>query len=279
MRSVTTAFVLAATALVALPAWAQEAPKKLWTRFDSTTAHAQIAGAACQMQGRTMVAGQYKPLQVHAQEDNAVICWSSQPSPDAVHVAVIMTTDPTKGPNQIVLEIDAPEGTPPNVIEDFRSALRNTEAELQRRVGTVAPPQVVQVPVAPPPPPIPMHPEPTTNWGLIGAGIGTFAGGYLLTALMGAVIVDASGNPGTPRWWPFVPAVGATVFTATYVEAPNCKCSSGRVLSVLGGVFIDVVQVAGIVMMVVGAASPKTRMVPDAVGVRIRPDGMIEGRF
>lgn len=278
--------VLVTGTLFTARAWAQEPPKKLWTRFDSQTPHQTIAGNACQLQGRTLVAGQYKPIEIHAQEDASVICWSAQPTPDAVHIAVMMTNDPNRGPTQIVLEVEVPPGSPQNVIEDLRTALRNTEAELQRRVGTSAPvqqqQQVVQQPVivVQPAPTLPMHPEPATNWGLIGGGIGMLTGGYVLSALMGATLIEASGDPGTPRWWPFVPVVGATVFTATYKEAPGCNCGTGRVFSVLGAVAIDAIQAAGVVMILVGIASPKTRMVPDnQVGIRIRPDGFIEGRF
>jgi hypothetical protein len=144
------------------------------------------------------------------------------------------------------------------------------------------PPPVVQAPpivVVQMPPPTPMHAVERTNWGLAGGGIAMLLSGYVLSAFMGAAIIDASGDPGTPRWWPFVPFVGATIFTATYREAANCECSTGRVFSVLGAVAIDALQVGGLAMMIVGLASTKTRMVPDTVGVRLRPDGVLEGKF
>ncbi len=250
-------------------------------------AHANVAGIACSLQGRTAVEGKYRPIEIHAQEDNAVLCWSGQPTADAVHASVLMTNqanDPSRRPTDIIVEIDIPDGASANAREDLRTALRNTVAELQRRTATSAPPPppVVQAPpvvLVQAPPPTPMHPEQVTNWGLAGAGIGMLLGGYVLTAFMGAAIVDASGDPGTPRWWPFVPFVGATVFTATYKEAADCNCTTGRALSVVGAVVIDALQVAGGVLMVVGFTSSKTRMVPDRVGVRLRPDGTIEGRF
>lgn len=277
---------LALSVAFSASAGAQEPPKKLWTKFETTMAHANVAGIACSLQGRTVVEGKYRPIEVHAQEDSAVLCWSGQPTADAVHASVLMTNqtnDPSRRPTDVIVEIDIPDGATPNALQDLRTALRNTVAELQRRTTpAAAPPPVVQGPpvvLVPVAPPTPMHAEQRTNWGLAGGGIAMLLSGYVLTAFTGAATVDASGDPGTLRWWPFVPFVGATVFTATYKEAADCNCSTGRVLSVVGAVAIDALQVAGAVLMIVGISTTKTRMVPDMVGVRLRPDGVLEGRF
>ncbi len=275
---------VATSVLMVARARAQEpAPPKLWTNFEATSTHATVAGLACQLEVTAVFDGERsRPIELSAYEDDALICTSSKSEPNAIHGRVIMTNDASKRPSEVVLSIEVPANSTPRDVESLRTFLRNIADELHRRA---TPTSTVVQPQPPPPPPdttpaVPTHQARVTNWGLIGAGGAMFGGGWLLSALVGLPIAGSSTYPGTPTYWPFVPFVGLTVFSATYTEVSDCGCGLGRVLSVIASGVIDAVQIAGVVVIIAGAISPKVATVRDALNIRIRPGGFVwEGRF
>src|SRR3989442_16038505 len=106
MRSI--APIGVALVLACATANAQSPPKKLWTKFATTMPHANVAGAACSLQGRTAVEGKNKPIEIHVQEDQGVLCWSGEPNPEAVHAGVLLTNGPSRA-TEAVVGVDVPE--------------------------------------------------------------------------------------------------------------------------------------------------------------------------
>ncbi len=257
----------------------------MWTKFETAAPHAAVAGIACALGASAVVEGRTHVIALRAVEDGRQICAGTD-APDAIHGRVRMTQDPAKRPNEIVVELDPPLGASPNAMNDLRTILVNMSSDLDRRTNATAPvvvqppPVVAQPPPEPPPPPVPMHRVSVTNVPLIAAGGAVFGAGYLVSFLVGTAIVGASGDPGTGRFWPFVPFVGAIAFSTTYKEAANCDCDTGRVISVVGSVLLDLAQVAGVVISIVGVASPRTKLVPDKVSIRVGVGtAVLEGRF
>jgi len=271
------------TSLVLVLACAEalaQTPPRLWTKFVSSTSHADVAARACAMDVKAGVAGQYRPIEVRALDDSSVLCETANRSPDAVHATIQMTNDIARRPSEIVVEIEVPPNASPSTIAELREALRYTAAEIERRALTPLP---VAAPPPPPPQqtaPTPMHPVTETNWPLIGVGIGGLLIGWGTSAIVGLSISSSTTDPGTPKWWPYVPFVGAIAFSASYRESPSCGCAAGRVFAVLGSALIDGAQVAGLIFLVAGVASPRERMVPNSVGFSLRPNGAsLEIRF
>ncbi len=284
MRTIAVVVVLSAS-LISVPARAQQAPSNVWTKFQTPVAHATVAGIACALNANAVIEGRTRLISLQAVEDGRQLCIGSD-APDAIHGRVQMTADVARSPTEIVVDLDAPPNASPNAMNDLRNVLVNMSADLDRRSNANVPPVMHVAP--PPPPPVqtpqeplpPMHRVTYTNVPLIAAGGAVFGAGYLVSALVGVAIVGASGDPGTGRYWPFVPFIGAIAFSTTYKEAANCDCATGRVLSVIGSVLIDLVQVAGVVITIVGVTVPRTKMVPDKISVRLGPTGaVLEGRF
>jgi hypothetical protein len=239
---------------------------------------------ACALDAKAVIDGQSRPISLQAFEDGRQICAGANPI-DAVHGRVRMTLDPAKRSTEVIVELDVAPNASPNALRDLRGVLVNMSADLDHRVNA-AQPIVVQappppvVPLAPPPPPVPMHRVSVTNVPLIAAGGAVFGAGYLVSLFVGTAIVSASGDPGTGRFWPFVPFFGAVAFSASYKEAANCDCDTGRVFSLLGSFIIDAAQIAGVVITLVGVAVPRTKLVPDTVSLHVGPTGFsLEGRF
>jgi hypothetical protein len=281
MRWLTTSLVLLQVAMGTRAHAQQPTPPKLWSFFEADTPHTQIAAVGCALDVKASVGGRYRPIEVRAFEDGAMICTSAATDPDAVHTSLQMTRDLSKRPSQIIVEVEVPPGTTPAALADLRALLQNATEDLRRRALT-PPPPVVQTQTPPPTPEVPVrtHRVEETNWVLIGAGGAVLFAGWGVSALVGAGIASSTTYPGTPTFWPFVPFIGMTVFSATYTEAPNCDCDVGRFFSVVGSVVIDAVQIAGVVLMIAGAVSPRTRTVRDALGIRFTPGGaLFEGRF
>lgn len=261
----------------------QPQPNNLWTKFETPAPHATVAGLACGMDVKATVEGRYANVDIEAVEDGRQLCVGSQTGPSAVHARVKMTQDVARHPSEIIVEVEMPPGSSPQAANDLRGVLLNTAAELERRTKAPLPPPVVVAPPVvqtPPPPPVPMHPVLVTNTGVIAAGGAIFGGAYLVTLLVGSAIATAPGDPGTGRFWPFVPFFGAVAFSTTYKEATNCDCSAGRAFSVIGSIVIDAAQIAGVVIAIVGLVSPKTKMVPNSVSLHFGVHGgVLEGRF
>lgn len=278
--------IAVSTCAISARAQAQQ-PSNVWTKFQTPVAHATVAGIACGLNANAVIEGRTRLISLQAIEDGSQLCVGSE-KPDAIHGRVKMTANVARSPTEIIVELDAPPNASPAAMNDLRSILVNMSADLDRRANAnvapmvhVAPPPSPPPPVqTPPEPPPPMHRISETNVPLIAAGGAVFGGGWLVSALVGAAIVSASGDPGTGRYWPFVPFIGAIAFSTTYKEAANCDCATGRVFSVIGSVLIDLVQVAGVVITIVGVAVPRTKMVPDKISVRIGATGaVLEGRF
>jgi hypothetical protein len=263
------AFVCAAT-----HARAQTPPSKLWTQFDTTAGHVDVAAIVCGLGATATLDGRMYAIALDAFEDGAELC--SKTSPPAA-LALRGRAKMTRAqPRIVVVELDAPPGLSPNATNDLRTVLQNMSADLARRSAVqIAPP----APVAwTPRPVVPMHPEKRTNVPLIAAGFGMFGGGYLVQLFVGVIIATAPGDPGTSRAWPFVPIVGLGAFSGSYKEAANCDCDAGRAFSIVGSVLVGALEVAGLIVGIYGAATPKTKMVPSTMSIRIGPAG-IEGTF
>lgn len=269
--------VAAAFACASTHAWAQQAPPpKLWTQFDTATDHVNVAGVVCGLGATATLDGRTYAIALDAFEDGAELC-----SKTSVPGALVLggRAKMTRAqPQTVVVELDVPPGLSPNATNDLRTVLQNMSADLARRSSvaqTTAPPP----PRAwTPPPQVPMHPEQRPNVAFIAAGFGMIGAGYLVQIFVGSLIVSAPGDPGTGRGWPFVPVIGLAAFSATYKEATGCDCEAGRAFSMIGSVFVGALEVAGLVMGVYGLSKPRTKMVPNAVSIRVGPTG-IEGTF
>ncbi len=261
-------------------------PQSLSSTFYSPTPHPTIAGVACALDATARVEGVDQPIDMRVLEDTSLLCWTPRTQPGAVHVTVQMTADVSKGPGQIVVEVTLPDNATQQAATDLQSAAVGIANELQRRLGAQPPPQGTTTtpaptqPAPPPTPPVHTHPVSEPNYALIGVGAGAILLGWGTSALIGVGISESGGDPGTPRFWPYVPFFGMVAFSATYREAANCDCSAGRVVSLIGSVVIDALQVAGVVMIIAGVTSPRTKQVPDTVGLRVGPGSlMLEGTF
>ena len=258
-------------------ALAQTAPPKLWTQFDTATEHVNVAGVVCALGATATLDGRVYAIALDAFEDGAELC-SKTVAPDTL--ALRGRAKMTRAqPATVIVELDVPPGLSPNATNDLRSVLQNMSADLARRSTVqVEPPRRGHRWTPPPPPQGPMHPEKRTNIPFIAAGFGMFGGGYLVQLFVGALIAAAPGDPGTSRGWPFVPIVGLAAFSGSYKEASGCDCETGRVFSIIGSVLVGALEVAGLVIGIYGAVTPRTKMVPDGVSIRIGPAG-IGGTF
>lgn len=269
-------FALLVVSLAPARTLAQQA-QRVWTEIETSVAHATVAQVACGLDAKALVDGRSWVIALDAVEDSAQLCTSSHEAPDALHGHVKMTQGIGRRPSEVIIELDPPPNASPRATDDLRRVLQNMSADLGRRAWAAAPtvaiaePIPLVQPVAPPPAPVPTHPVSVANIPLIAAGFGVAGATYLVSALVGVAILGASGDPGTGRVWPFVPLAGLTIFSATYIEAPNCDCDAGRALSLVGSVIIDAAQIAGVVIGILGVTNPKTRMVafgPHGVEVR-----------
>jgi hypothetical protein len=259
-------------------AWAQQAPPKLWTQFQTTTDHVNVAGVVCALGATATLDGRTYAIALDAFEDAAELCSKTVP-PGALALTGRAKMSRAQ-PMTVVVELDVPPGLSPNATNDLRGVLQSMSADLARRSD------VARMTAPPPRAPIastpllagPMHPEKRPNIPFIAAGFGMFGAGYLVQLFVGALIVSAPGDPGTSRGWPFVPVVGLAAFAGSYKEAASCDCEAGRIFSTIGGVLVGALEVAGLVVGIYGLASPKTKMVPNSVSIRIGPTG-IEGTF
>ena len=266
--------MIGALVCVCARAWAQQAPPpKLWTQFDTATDHVNVAGVVCGLGATATLDGRTYAIALDAFEDGAELCAKTPPTGALTLTGRAKMT--RAQPSTVVVELDVPPGLSPNATTDLRTVLQNMSADLARRASAVpaAPP-----PRWTPPPAVPMHPEKRTNVPLIAAGFGMVGGGYLVQLFVGTLLATAPGDPGTGRGWPFVPIIGLAAFSATYKEASGCDCEAGRAFSMIGSVLVGALEVAGIVVGAYGLATPKTKMVPNTVAIRIGPTG-IEGTF
>ena len=94
-----------------------------------------------------------------------------------------------------------------------------------------------------------------TRWGLVGGGIGAFAGGYLLTAAIGLSVNQVTGL--VPLVGPFLQAAGFWTSTGFLAELSNFF------VVILTAVEFAA-QVAGVVMISGGLASPSRWLERDA---------------
>jgi hypothetical protein len=263
-----------AIALASTRAEAQ-VPPKLWTQFDTQAQHVDVAGVACGLGATATLDGRVYALLLDALEDASELC-TRTPSNGVLSLRGRVKMSRAQ-PANVIVELDVPAGASPRAVEDLRAVLQNMSADLSRRAAA-AQPLVRPLVTWTAPPPAPMHPEKRMNVPLIAAGFGMFGGGYLVQLLVGSAIAGSSGDPGTSRAWPFVPIFGLAVFSGTYKEATNCDCETGRAFSMIGSVLVGALQVAGIIVGVVGLGTPKTKMVLDQVSIRLGPNG-IEGTF
>ncbi len=97
--------------------------------------------------------------------------------------------------------------------------------------------------------------------GLIAGGAGTLGGMWLLSSLIGAVIVDA-GSRDESGYWMMIPVVGPFAFAAATDDLPG--------VGWFGLTMLGVAQVAGATMLVVGLANPGRYLAYDGVA-RARP--------
>lgn len=256
-------------------AFAQQAPPKLWTQFETATDHVNVAGVVCGLGATATLDGRTYAFALDAFEDGAELCSkTAAPGVLTLNGRAKMTR---VRPQTVVVELDVPPGLSANGTSELRSVLQNMSADLARRASaaqmTAPPPRAWT-----PPPPVPTHPEQRPNVALIAAGFGMFGGGYLVQLFVGSLVASAPGDPGTGRGWPFVPFIGLAAFSATYKEATGCDCETGRAFSMIGSVLIGALEIAGLVVGVYGLAKPKTKMVPNTVSIRVGPAG-IEGTF
>lgn len=267
---------MAAFVCASAHAWAQQAPPKLWTQFETVTAHVNVAGVVCGLGATATLDGRAYTIALDAFEDGAELC-SKTPAPGVLTLSGRAKMTRAQ-PRAVVVELDVPPGLSPNATNDLRNVLQNMSADLARRAAGAQQMTAPPPPVWSPPPPVPTHPEQRPNVALIGAGFGMFGGGYLVQLFVGSLIATAPGDPGTGRGWPFVPFIGLAAFSGTYKEATGCDCEAGRAFSMIGSVLIGALEVAGIVVGVYGLAKPRTKMVPNTVSIRVGPTG-IEGTF
>jgi hypothetical protein len=269
--------VVAAFVCAAMHARAQTPPPKLWTQFDTATPHVDVAAIVCGLGATATLDGRMYAIALDAFEDGAELC--SKTSPPGALALRGRAKMARAQPATVVVELDVPPGLSPNATNDLRTVLQNMSADLARRSSAVQLAQPLRAPVAwTPPPPVPMHPEKRTNVPLIAAGFGMFGGGYLVQLFVGVIIATAPGDPGTSRGWPFVPIMGLAAFSGSYQEAAGCDCDAGRAFSIIGSVLIGALEIAGLAVGIYGLATPKTKMVPSTMSIRIGPTG-IEGTF
>ena len=86
-----------------------------------------------------------------------------------------------------------------------------------------------------------------TRWGLVGGGIGAFAGGYVLTAGIGV---------GANQWTGLVPLVGPFLQAAGFWATGGFFSGFSNFFVVILTAVEFAAQVAGVVMVWVGLASP-----------------------
>ena len=266
---------MAALVCASSHAWAQQAPPKLWTQFETATDHVNVASVVCSLGATATLDGRVYAFALDAFEDGAELCAkTTAPGTLALTGRAKMSR---AQPATVVVELDVPAGLSPNATNDLRNVLQNMSADLSRRAAVRAPPPPPNA-WTPPPPAVPTHPEQRANVPMIAAGFGMFGGGYLVQLFVGTLLATAPGDPGTGRGWPFLPIVGLAAFSATYKEASGCDCEAGRAFSMIGSVLIGALEVAGLVVGIYGLAKPRTKMVPNTATIRISPIG-IEGTF
>jgi hypothetical protein len=230
---------------------------KLTADFPTAASHAELAKAACALSLVARVDGEPRPLEVHALEDDVQLCANETSYPNAVVVLVRMVSRGDLA--RVTLVIDAPADASPAMLADYRAALGVAEEAVHHAA-------LDAIPDIPPPHTRPRSEETSaepapkaarTNHSLVTAGTVMMTVASILTTIPGLAIAGSSTYPGTSPVWPFVPFVGMTVFSATYTQVADCNCPSNRPLSIFLSSTLNAVQIAGLVLVLVGSTSSK----------------------
>jgi hypothetical protein len=250
-------------------AHADEARADLSDQFHTQASHAELSVFACGLTLTAPIEGQRRPIEIRTFEDGLRLCSTDTEYPDALVVAVHMTS--TGDDSSVVLSLVAPEGASSAVVADYRAALRVAKEAVYRlaeRLAPVPPPERETTAWSAPPT------TPTTTSRLITAGTLMMGLASIPTAIVGGVIAANGTWPGTSPAWAFVPFVGMTVFSATYTEVPDCGCAGARPLSIMLSGILDAVQIAGLVMVLVGSVSTRRTL---SARVVMAPGGLVFG--
>ncbi len=227
---------------------------KLTADFPTAASHAELANGACALSLVARVDGEARPLEVHALEDGVELCATETSYPNALLVLVRMVS--RGDPSRVTLAIDAPADASPAVLADYRAALRVAE-DAVHRVALDATPELPPPHAQPRGDETAAEPARKGSKSLITAGTVMMTLASVPTTLVGLAIAGSSTYPGTSPVWPFVPFVGMTVFSATYTQVADCNCPSNRPLSIILSSTFNAVQIAGLVLVLVGSTSSK----------------------
>ena len=224
---------------------------RILAKFDRFACpNADVAARACSLGLTAPVNNQPRAIRIRAFEDGVQLCATETEYPDEVVVSLEMTTH--DNPSRLVLRVQPPPGASPEVIADYGAALRVAESAVRE---LEAAPIVLDGPA--PEAKAPVF-TPHQKHGLVTAGTLMMALASIATTIVGVAIATGStSDPGTSTIWPFVPFVGMTVFSATYTQVPDCNCPTDRPMSILVSGVVDAVEIAGLVLVLVGSTSAK----------------------
>lgn len=235
--------------------------QKLSADFPTAASHAELSHAACALSLNGHVENEARPIEIHAFEDGTQLCVTDTSYPNALVVRVQMVS--RGDPSRVTLTIDAPADASPSVLADYRASLGVAEEAVHRAALDDATPDVPRHEVEPDF----VKPAPTSkrSQSFVTAGSVMMVVASLPLSLVGIAIAADHTYPGTSQAWPFVPFIGMTVFSATYTEVADCDCPSSRPLSMVLSVALNAVQIAGLVLVLVGSTSSKKSTVAHIV--------------
>lgn len=221
----------------------------LRTEVYQSASHADLASRACALHLTAPIAGRVQAIRLRALEDGVLLCATDTENPDEIVISLEMSShaDPTR----IVLRVYPPAEGLENALDDYRGALGVAEGAVRNL--NAAPIVLADTPPITPTAPTPSHRNRRMVIG--GALMMTFPS--LVTAVVGIAIAGATTYPGTSPVWPFVPFIGMTVFSATYTQVSDCNCPADRPASIASSVVLDAVEIAGLVLVLVGATTGK----------------------
>ena len=241
----------------------------LRTELHQSADHADLASRACALRLTAVVGGQEHAIRLRALEDGVLLCATETHYPDEVVISLEMSShdDPTR----IVLRLVAPAEGLEDALPDYRGALGGAEAAVRKL--DAAP---IVLSETPPMTPSLTEARATTppwrrNRRMVVGGAIMMTIPSIITSIVGGAVTGSKTYPGTSPAWPFVPFVGMTVFSATYTQVPDCNCPSDRPMSLLLSGLLDGVEIAGLILVLVGATTWKE---PRTARLSITPGGI-----